>query len=109
MRDFIGLVLVAVLAVLIPLCLAFAVACRPGFSDTAVDALQTACEANIVQDAAVLAEAERLEVEPSEVAAYVCAVPAVYNAFQTVAAAQGEPRASARNAVDVAKMLEVLP
>ena len=76
-------------------------------ADTAVDTLRTACEAGLVEQAAVIADAKRLEIEPAEVAENLCRIPAIYQVFSPLfeRVGGGDP---ATKAVDTARAIGVL-
>jgi hypothetical protein len=75
-------------------------------ADTAVDTLQTACEAGLVEQAAVAAEAGRLGIPAEQVAAYLCSIPAIYKTFSPPLPRSADPPAS--RAIGTARELGVL-
>jgi hypothetical protein len=75
-------------------------------ADTAADTLRTACEAGLVEQAAVAAEAGRLGIPAEQVAAYLCSIPAIYDAFSPMIPRTAGPPAS--RAIGTARDLGVI-
>jgi len=69
----------------------------------ALDALTALCESGLLKHPAVVEQAEVLNIEPKDVTAYLCAIPAVVSVFKQ------KDSATADRAITVAQQKGALP